>query len=122
MLTIIRSHPDSPNYSKHWPSEKVVDMFAPEQVTVDTVRAWLIESGLDPQTITHSDNKGWLAFDVTVELAERLLLTEYHLYEHEDGHKTADCERCEPSFDRWVVISGLIIILLSCSKVHSGAP
>lgn len=68
-------------------------MFAPDQATVDTVRAWLIESGLDPKAITHSDNKGWLAFHATVEDAEKLLLTEYHVYEHEDGYKTAACER-----------------------------
>lgn len=70
-------------------------MFSPEQSTVDTVRAWLIDSGINPKRITHSDNKGWLAFDATTEEAEALLLTEYHLYEHEDGHTAPACERYE---------------------------
>ncbi|CZR58938.1 related to tripeptidyl-peptidase I [Phialocephala subalpina] len=86
------SHPESPNYSKHWNSEEVVEMFAPEQSTVDTVRTWLIDSGIDASRITHSDNKGWLAFDATTEEAETLLLTEYHLYGHVDGHMTPACE------------------------------
>ncbi|KUJ20186.1 subtilisin-like protein [Mollisia scopiformis] len=86
------SDPSSPNYSKHWTSEEVIEMFAPEQKTVDAVRAWLIDSGIAPQRLTHSDNKGWLAFDATTEEAETLLLTEYHLYEHVDGQTTAACE------------------------------
>ncbi|KAE8444410.1 hypothetical protein EG329_000610 [Mollisiaceae sp. DMI_Dod_QoI] len=86
------SHPESPNYSKHWTSDEVIEMFAPENTTVNTVRAWLVDSGIDPKRITHSDNKGWLAFDATTEEAETLLLTEYHLYEHVDGHVTPACE------------------------------
>ena len=40
--------------------------------------------GIRDSRIVHSDNKGWLAFDATVEEAEKLLLTEY--YEHEHRH------------------------------------
>lgn len=71
----------------------MLEVFAPEQCTVDTVRTWLIDSGVDASRITHSDNKDWLAFDATTEEAETLLLTEYHLYEHVDGHVTPACER-----------------------------
>jgi hypothetical protein len=59
------------------------------------VTQWLVDFGIDPRRITHSDNKGWLAFDATTEEAEGLLHAEYHLYEHTTmGHVTAACDRC----------------------------
>lgn len=59
-------------------------MFAPTAEAVQAVRNWLTMSGIDESRIVHSDNKGWLAFDATVEEAETLLLAEY--YEHEHRH------------------------------------
>ncbi|MCJ1310955.1 hypothetical protein MMC25_004624 [Agyrium rufum] len=87
------SHPDSANYGKHWTPEQIVDMFKPAEETIETVRNWLIAAGIDARRITHSDNKGWLAFDATTEEAESLLQTEYHHYEHaEKGMKQKACE------------------------------
>ncbi|KAK0115982.1 hypothetical protein ONS95_013021 [Cadophora gregata] len=86
------SHPDSPNYGRHWTSEEVIRKFAPTQGTVDAVTAWLTTSGINAQRITHSENRGWLAFDATTEEAEGLLHTKYHLYEHVEGHLSPACE------------------------------
>ncbi|KAH7336258.1 putative Tripeptidyl-peptidase sed1 [Rhexocercosporidium sp. MPI-PUGE-AT-0058] len=52
------SHPDSPNFGKHWTAEQVHDMRTPY----------------------HSDNKGWIAIDMPAWQAEDLFHTEY--YEH----------------------------------------
>lgn len=71
------SHPASPRYGQHWTSDEVVAAFSPSSETVETVSAWLEESGIARHRITHSDNKAWLAFDATAEEAERLLYTEY---------------------------------------------
>jgi tripeptidyl-peptidase-1 len=69
-------------------------MFAPVQKTVDMVKEWLTDFGIDAKRITHSDNKGWLAFDATTAEAEGLLHAEYHFYEHTaKGHVTPACER-----------------------------
>jgi tripeptidyl-peptidase-1 len=69
-------------------------MFSPDEKTVDNVRTWLVGAGIDPERITHSDNKGWLAFDATAEETEKLLHTEYHLYEHTSiGHVAPACDR-----------------------------
>jgi tripeptidyl-peptidase-1 len=93
-LITTRSHPDSKSYAKHWTAEQVDDTFAPDQKTVDMVREWLIDFGIDSGRITHSDNKGWLAFDATTDEAERLLHTKYDLYEHAStGHVTPACDR-----------------------------
>lgn len=72
------SHPASPKYGRHWTSDEVIAAFSPARDTVETVAAWLVESGIPRERITHSDNKAWLAFDATVEEAEGLLHTEYY--------------------------------------------
>lgn len=71
------AHPASPKYGQHWSSDEVIKAFSPSDDTVDSVAAWLIESGISRERITHSDNKAWLAFDATVKEAESLLHTEY---------------------------------------------
>ncbi|KAK4553188.1 hypothetical protein LTR86_009718 [Recurvomyces mirabilis] len=85
------SHPDSPNYGKHWTAQQVVDAFRPSDDTVQTVQQWLEDSGITG--ITHSDNKAWLAFHATVPQAESLLHTEY--FEYEDVHTGGILPACE---------------------------
>lgn len=80
------SHPDSPKYGQYWTQDEIHDLFAPAEETVQAVKEWLQTSGIEDSRIVHSDNKGWLAFDATVEEAENLLLTEY--YEHEHRHSS----------------------------------
>jgi len=74
------SHPDSPNFGKHWTAEQVNDMFAPSEETVQAVRGWLISFGIEKNAILHSENKGWIAMEIPAWQAENLFQTEY--YEH----------------------------------------
>jgi tripeptidyl-peptidase-1 len=62
-------------------------MFAPEEETVANIKEWLTGFGIHGSRIVHSDNKGWIAVDVTVEEAEALLLTEFHEHEHKHSPK-----------------------------------
>ena len=88
------SHPESPNYAKHWTAEQVAAKFAPSEKSVDAVRGWLVASGISAERIAQSQNKGWLAFDATTSEAEELLHTEYHQYEHTSyGHVETACEQ-----------------------------
>jgi len=64
-----------------------VDIFAPSAETVQAVRDWLVTSGIANHRITHSDNKGWFAFDATTAEAEGLLHTELYEHEHADTGK-----------------------------------
>lgn len=82
MLTLARSHPSSPNYGKHWTAEQTHDAFAPSEESVNTVKNWLVESGIDRHLITHSDNKGWIALNIPAHIAESLFQAEYHEHEH----------------------------------------
>ena len=76
------SHPESPNFGKHWSAKKVAETFAPSQESIDAVTAWLKNSGISPERIRKSQSMGWLTLDVTVAEAENLLKTEYYLHRH----------------------------------------
>lgn len=88
------SSPNSPNYGKHWTSEEVIEAFKPKDETVDAVRAWLVDSGINEKSITHSANKAWFAFHATARQMESLLHTEYHEYQDmQTGGLMPACER-----------------------------
>jgi tripeptidyl-peptidase-1 len=88
-----RSNPASPNYGKHMTAEAVIDFFAPTNDSVDAVRQWLVAAGVPAERISQSTNKQWMAFDVPVEQAERILHASYHIYEHtESGIRNIACQ------------------------------
>lgn len=76
------SHPDSPNFGKHWTAKQVAETFAPSQESVDAVTAWLRNSGIAPERIQKSQSMGWLTLDAKVTEAENLLKTKFFLYKH----------------------------------------
>lgn len=87
------AHPESKNYGKHWTAAEVNKAFAPTPESVQSVSNWLIDSGIDLNRISLSDNKGWLAFDASVEEAERLFLAQYYEHGHADEDKyTVGCD------------------------------
>ncbi|KAF2764443.1 subtilisin-like protein [Teratosphaeria nubilosa] len=76
------SDPLSSKYGKHLKAGEVHDLFAPPHDVVSAVREWLVDSGVDPRVIAHSDNRGWFAIDISAQQAERLFQSELHEYEH----------------------------------------
>ena len=72
--------PTSPNYGKHWTAKQVAEYFAPEDDTVVAVQSWLKGAGINHSR--QSFTSGWITFDASVEEAEVLLNTEYHLFQH----------------------------------------
>lgn len=83
------SDPSSVNYARYWTARDIVDTFSPLAETVDSVREWLVSSGISADRILHSSNKGWIGFDATVDEVEELLHAEY--YEHK--HSASDAVR-----------------------------
>ena len=81
------SHPDSPNYGKHWSPGQVAKTFSPTQEAFDAVQAWLVNGGIDIKRLRSSRMKAWIQVNATIEEAERLLQTEYNLYIHDSGEK-----------------------------------
>jgi hypothetical protein len=68
-------------------------MFAPSEETVDAVRDWLVASGIEDDSIVHSENKGWLVLDIPAWQAENLFNTEYHEHIHStSGQVRVGCD------------------------------
>lgn len=87
------SHPSSPSYGKHWSAQDVADTFKPSDRAIAAVRKWLEEAGIASHRVTHSDNKGWLAFQATSEEAENLFHTKFHTYQDAvTGHLLPACD------------------------------
>lgn len=86
------SSPHSSNYGKHYSKEEVTNLFAPSNETVEVVKTWLVESGIDKARISQSQGRNWLKFDATIAEAEELLHTDYHVYEHDSGATHIACE------------------------------
>ncbi|KIK97958.1 hypothetical protein PAXRUDRAFT_135153 [Paxillus rubicundulus Ve08.2h10] len=86
------SHPDSPNYGKHWTAGQVATTFGPSQQSVDAVRDWLLENGIESHRVKISPSRGWLQFEATVKEAEDLLHTTYNVYGHDTGAEHVACE------------------------------
>ncbi|KAF8183800.1 Pro-kumamolisin, activation domain-containing protein [Mycena galopus ATCC 62051] len=80
------SHPDSANYGKHWTAEEVKAYFRPAQDSVDTVMKWLEEAGVERARIELSKGDNWVQVkDFSIAEAEKILNTEYHIYQHIHG-------------------------------------
>lgn len=75
------SHPDSPNYGRHWTLEQVRATFAPAATSEAVVKKWLVSSGIDGARLGALPS-GWLTFNATVRELEALLHTKYHTFKH----------------------------------------
>ena len=76
------SDPKSSDYGKHYSADKVVSTFSPDKETVETVKAWLVKSGIPADSIKLRRSQGWIAFETTAGKLESLLSTKYHNYDH----------------------------------------
>ncbi|KAI0093139.1 subtilisin-like protein [Irpex rosettiformis] len=76
------SHPDSQNYGNHWSAAKVAATFQPSSETIANVRDWLVKEGIGATRIRLSKSGGWIEANISVAEAEKLLRTEYYVYNH----------------------------------------
>ncbi|RFU80370.1 subtilisin [Trichoderma arundinaceum] len=94
------SDPDSENYGKHWTAEQITKMFSPSHESINAIREWLVESGISADRIGHSLGYEWIHFNATVQEAEELFQTKYHLFQHGlEPRNTIGCDEYKvPSF------------------------
>ena len=85
--------PISPKYGRHWTAEEVRQTFAPTAAALNDTTNWLQDSGIVPSRITRTGNGGYLTFDATIDELERLLKTEYYLYQH--SHTEQSVAACD---------------------------
>ncbi|KAI1207478.1 subtilisin-like protein [Annulohypoxylon truncatum] len=86
------SDPRSSNYGKYWQPDEIIKMFAPAGETVQETKNWLNSSGIGNERVALAASKGWLVFNATISEAEKLLDTEYWLYEGDEGQISVGCD------------------------------
>ncbi|OTB02283.1 hypothetical protein M426DRAFT_322859 [Hypoxylon sp. CI-4A] len=77
------SDPDHQRYGQHLSADEVRELVKPTDETLDLVHEWLESNGVTPSG--YSSAKDWITVSLPVKEVERLLDTEYHIYEHKDG-------------------------------------
>ncbi|KAK0120242.1 hypothetical protein ONS95_011648 [Cadophora gregata] len=77
------SDPDHLRYGKHLSHEEVNDLIKPSDESLDLLHEWLEANGI--KYASYSPAMDWVNIQVNVLTAERLLDTEYHVYQHDDG-------------------------------------
>ncbi|KAI0097068.1 tripeptidyl-peptidase 1 precursor [Daldinia grandis] len=77
------SDPDHPRYGQHLSADEVKELVKPADETLNLVHEWLADNGVTPSG--YSSAKDWITVSLPVKAIERLLDTEYHVYEHKDG-------------------------------------
>ena len=86
------SQPTSPNYGKHWTPADVTTAFRPTTASMEVVHNWLVGNEIDSSRITRAKSGAWVSLNATVAEAERLLDTEYFVYQHSDGSTYLACK------------------------------
>lgn len=105
------AHPDSPNYGNHWTAAQIAQTFAPSKETIDTVREWLLWNGFDEKRVKVTKTKSWIEVNATVEEAEELLRTDYHVYAHDSGKEHIGTGFHLPRISRLMLISMIYYVV-----------
>jgi tripeptidyl-peptidase-1 len=79
------SDPSHHRYGKHLSAEDVNELIKPKNEAIEAVHKWLEDAGVRLEGLEYSPAKDWIKLTLPTEEVERLLNTEYHYYEHEDG-------------------------------------
>ncbi len=84
---MIVSIPSHPRYGQHLTSEEVNDLIKPSGDTLDQVHEWLSDNGIEPAQLSYNKAKDWIKLSMPVKAVEKLLDTEYSIFEHDDGDR-----------------------------------
>lgn len=79
----IVSNPRHHRYGQHLSADDVRELVKPSDESLNLVHEWLDAHGVTPSE--YSSAKDWVKVTLPISVAERLLDTEYHTYEHTDG-------------------------------------
>ena len=76
------STPSSPTYRQHLSFDALNHLMAPRRSAVSTIEQWLVAGGIPRASIHRTASGEWLSVHTTLAVAEALLSTEYHSYQH----------------------------------------
>ncbi|KAL1304330.1 hypothetical protein AAFC00_000731 [Neodothiora populina] len=82
------SDPSHDRYGQHLTEHEVKKFVQPADQTLELVREWLADNGINDDHLSFSPAKDWITIPLPVERVESLLDTKYSLYRHDDGSET----------------------------------
>ncbi|KAI0475168.1 tripeptidyl-peptidase 1 precursor [Xylariaceae sp. FL0804] len=81
------SDPDHARYGQHLSADAVKELVTPSDQSLGLVEEWLRDNGVAVKA--YNSAKDWITVSMPIGDVERLLDTEYHVYEHADGGSVA---------------------------------
>ncbi|KAK8188187.1 peptidase S8/S53 domain-containing protein [Phyllosticta capitalensis] len=81
------SDPRHQRYGQHLSPDEVHELIKPHDETLDLVHEWLEDAGVERPKLEYSQARDWIKVSLPVKEAERLLDTEYSVYEHTSGSR-----------------------------------
>ena len=85
LITWQVSDPEHHRYGQHLSISEVSELVAPSEEALGSVRAWLADHGIGEGSLAYSPARDWIMVTLPVSTVERLLDTQYSVYQHEDG-------------------------------------
>ncbi|EPQ59186.1 subtilisin-like protein [Gloeophyllum trabeum ATCC 11539] len=82
------SDPDHARYGQHLSKEQVEELVAPHSESINVVDEWLASLGIQQSELSRSSAKDWVKVKVPVSLAEKMLDTTYHVWQHTESGDT----------------------------------
>ncbi|KAI0340738.1 tripeptidyl peptidase A [Trametopsis cervina] len=79
------SDPFHERYGQHLSKEEVDALITPHPTSVSLVNEWLASHGLFAANMSRTASGDWVKVKVPVSLAEKMLDTTYHIWEHSTG-------------------------------------
>ncbi|KAF8914258.1 subtilisin-like protein [Gymnopilus junonius] len=76
------SDPDHERYGQHLSKEEVEELVTPHPESLDLVNEWLSGFGITEDELLRSPAKDWITIKVPVSMAEKMLDTKYHVFQH----------------------------------------
>ncbi|KAJ4479182.1 tripeptidyl peptidase A [Lentinula aciculospora] len=82
------SDPDHERYGQHLSKNEVENLVAPSNETVHLVHEWLSSHGIEDADMSRTPAKDWVVVNLPISLVEKMLDTNYSVWQHADGHFT----------------------------------
>ncbi|KAF2139771.1 uncharacterized protein K452DRAFT_320364 [Aplosporella prunicola CBS 121167] len=79
------SDPTHGRYGQHLTASEVHDLVRPSENAVAAVQEWLGSYGIEMRKLSYSPARDWISVMLPIHEAERLLQTEYSVYQHKGG-------------------------------------
>ncbi|KAF8914260.1 subtilisin-like protein [Gymnopilus junonius] len=79
------SDPEHPRYGEYLSKEEVEALAAPRPESLNALDKWLAGFDFKEEDLVRSPAKDWITITIPISLAEKMLDTTYHVWEHTDS-------------------------------------